>query len=122
MNVAKIKFFLLFCVLINLTGNCQAGMIDVTSCDPRGGSAAVVIAGAGGSWVGFSGRTSSGKIIDVPPVKKSQFGMAGSGSHLFRFGSNKNVVEVRASSWKKFNRKTNLMETRLDDTGWVKCK
>lgn len=99
----------------------NAGMINVIVCDARDGTAVVVIAGAGGKWVGFSARTSSGKIIDIPPVKKSEFGWADSGSHMFRFGANKNVIEVRFSTWKRYNKKTNLIEERIDDTGWVSC-
>ena len=100
----------------------NAGMIQIAACDARSGVAVVVIAGAGGKWVGFSARTSSGKIIDIPPVKESEFGWAGSGSHKFYFGANKNVTEVRSSTWKRYNKKTNLMEERIDDTGWVSCK
>jgi hypothetical protein len=117
----KSKIFVLGAMLM-ASGAANAGMIDVTACDARGGTAAVVIAGAGGKWVGFSARTSSGKIIDVPPVKKSKFGWAGSGSRMFRFGANKNVTEVRSSTWKRYNKKTNLMEERMDDTGWVSCR
>lgn len=56
-------------MLVITSGVAQAGSIDVTACDARGGSAAVVIAGAGGDWVGFSARTSSDEIIDAPPAK-----------------------------------------------------
>ncbi|MBM9518739.1 hypothetical protein JWG39_02760 [Desulforhopalus vacuolatus] len=116
----KLKIFILSAIFFAYS-QATAGMIDVTVCDARGGTATVVIANTDGKWVGFSARTSSGEIIDIPPIKKSKFGWVG-GSHMFRFGANKGVTEVRSSTWKSYNKKTNLMEERIDDTGWVPCK
>ena len=111
--------FMIFFALI--TSDVFAAPITVLGCSARTGQAVVVLSMAEGNWVGFSARTSSGEIIDVPPVPKSKFGIAGTGSHQFRFKANKEIVEVRSSTWKNYNKKTKLMEGRLNDTGWVGC-
>lgn len=33
----------------------------------------------------------------------------------------KGITEARSSTWRKYNKKTNLMEERVDDTGWTQC-
>lgn len=115
-------FKLLLCIIaIFIYSNAYAGSISVEGCSKSTGRAVVVLLNASGNWIGFSAKTSSGEIIDVSPQKFAKFEVK-SGARQFKFGSNNDVVEVRSSTWMNFNKKTNLMEQRMDDTGWVECK
>ena len=92
--------------------------ITIPACGVSTGQVTVVMVLPKGKWLGFSGRTSSGRIIDYPPVKIGSTSI----SEIFVLGSRgRQISEVRASTWKNYNRKTNLMERRIEDTGWVRC-
>ena len=102
---------------------------SIPDCSPEIGTVTVVLSKAKGKWLGFSGRTSSGEIVDYPPVKMSESGMlvtmiglGTNGGQVFELGQRgRELSEVRASTWKRYNEKTSLMEARIEDTGWVSC-
>lgn len=114
------KIYVLTLVILLFSSSTYAAKITIGACDPSG-NALVVLAGADGKWLGFSAKTNKGEIIDLTPVLIKDVGWAGSGSKNFSFSGYKGIVSVRASTWKSFDKKSNSMETRLDDTGWVAC-
>lgn len=113
---------ILISVSIIFSFNSYAGYIKIAACDAKHGTAAVVVAGVSGKWVGFSAKKINGDIVDVTPFKVKDFGITRSGTKMIHFNGSKDITEVRASSWKSYDKSSNQMKSRLDDTGWVRCK
>jgi hypothetical protein len=104
----KISFVACLVIFLVLDANAS---IQLTTC--TSGIINVSIIMDSGKWIGVSTRDSSGKIYDLPPIKKS-FGPSND-----NFKSNSDTYEYRVSTWKSYD--GNLMHGRISDTGWQKC-
>ena len=104
----------LIATFMALALNSSYADLSIPDCSPGIGSVTVVLSKTKGKWLGFSGRTSSGRIVDYPPVKMSQsgtlvttFGLGANGGQVFELGhEGRGISEARASTWKKYNTKT----------------
>jgi len=108
----KLKIIALSSLLA--VSNLAQAQIQQAVCTNSGKLINVTILTDKGKWVGASVRAASGKIEDISPQKKTMTGI----NYNFQFSAD--AREYRVSTWKDY--KSGLMQGRLSDTGWRKCK